>query len=240
MATGNNLRLGRDIDRRMVMNRILSRHERPFLRPASDFAHAPLDAWTLEHHPRLLVAALTMVRAWMLAKRPVGTCPTYGSFEAWSRLVPDVLEWAGAENPLKRAVEAPEENETDEDRALRTMLRDLDRLDSSGAGLKTTDIVKLLYPMGRPPRRDDGPPDGFDELREAIESVVRGRTPSGAPQGNPLGKWLTRQEHRAFGGVWLHQECGHNHAMRWFVRPVPSLSVDDLADVEREAIQAVQ
>lgn len=240
MATGNNLRLGRDIDRRMVMNRILSRHERPFLRPASDFRHAPLDAWALEHHPRLLVAALTIVRAWMLANRPVGTCPTYGSFEAWSRLVPDALEWAGAENPLKRAVDAPEENETDEDRALRVVLRDLVRLDSSGAGLKTTDVIKLLYPLGRPPRRDDGPPDGFDDLRDAIESVVRGRTPSGVPQGNPLGKWLSKQEHRSMGGVWLHQDWGHNHIARWRVVPVPAASFDEFEQIEREAIQAVQ
>ena len=238
LATGNNVQLGRDMDRRAIMSKLLSRYEKPWFRPDTDFAHHPLDAWVIEQHPRLLVAALTIVRAWILANRPRGSCPTYGSFESWSRFVPDALEWAGAENPLQRALDADDANETDDDRALRIVLTDLRRLDPGGAGLKTTEIVNLLYPSGRPPRAGDGPPDGFDDLREALESVVRGRGPGGAPLPALVGKWFARLEHRTMGGVWLHQQTSHGKVSRWRVVEVPVAS-DDLDADERAAIASL-
>lgn len=240
MPTGNNLRLGRDIDRRVLVSRILSRYEQPWLRPESDFRHPRVEYWALEHHARLLIAALTLIRAWIVADRPQGTCPTYGSFEAWSRFIPDALEWAGAANPLRRATDAPEENETDDDRALRVVLRDLKRLDAGGHGLKTTEIISLLYPNGRPPRASDGPPDGFGDFREAIESVVRARSSSGAPLPMPLGKWLSRLEHRAMGGMWLHQQWAHGHVARWCVMPVTQPVVSDLPLDESDERAAIQ
>ncbi len=44
--------------------------------------------------PRLVRAALTLLRAWVVAGRPDMGLPLWGSFEEWSRVVPAALVFA--------------------------------------------------------------------------------------------------------------------------------------------------
>ena len=46
-----------------------------------------LKAWVLLHRPELLVAALTVLRAYFVAGRPGQGLSPFGSFEAWSDLI---------------------------------------------------------------------------------------------------------------------------------------------------------
>jgi hypothetical protein len=190
--------------------------ERPWLRPESDFRRpgTKLEEYVLAHRPELVCAILTMARGWILAGRPRGSQPTLGSFESWSRFVPDLLEWSSSPdgkgptvNPIARMSEAEEEDE--DGRALGQVLFALSRLDSDGAGLKARDIVERLYPTDR-----DGPPDGFDDARDAIETVVRkrvGRTPD--PAG--LAYWLRGRRNQRRGDLRLVGRLNAAKTLLW-------------------------
>lgn len=224
LTTGNNLQLGRDIDRRTVVCRMLSDDEKPYVmtdeQAAKRFAHYPLEPWVAANRPRLVCAALTLVRAWILAGRPRGSQPALGSFEAWSRLVPDCIEWAGGANPLERAIESAGENENEEDKAFAAVLRGVQRLDPQCSGLKAKSILGLLYPGGAPPKAGEGPPDGFDDLRDAIESVVKRKSSKGVPDGSGLSYWLRSRRNQRKSGLALECRKDRDDIAYWYVRDV--------------------
>ena len=96
-ATGNNLQYYGDMARRVVPIILDPKVERPEER--DDFTHSPLLPWVAQERPRLVVAALTMLRAYFAAGRPAQDVKPLGSFEAWSTLIRQALIWTGAPNP---------------------------------------------------------------------------------------------------------------------------------------------
>jgi hypothetical protein len=94
MMTSNNISLGGDLSRRVYRIRFDTKSSRPFLR--TDFRHDNLLAWTLEHRNQILIALLTMARAWWQAKCPASSVKRLGSFEEWTRIVGGILEFSGS------------------------------------------------------------------------------------------------------------------------------------------------
>ncbi|MBX3222388.1 MAG: hypothetical protein KF795_17850 [Labilithrix sp.] len=209
LGTGNNIQLVGDTARRVIFSRLEPSEESPEDR--SGFRIANLRAWVREHRHRLVVAALTLLRAWHVAGRPgVGT-KSWGSFEAWAALVPPALVWAGAADPMAArpsgdAVVEPEKA------ALATLLEELPRLAGDG-GISVRNIVQALYPSAKLPA---GPPDGFENLREAVELLTNaphGKTPSPAR----LGYVLRNARRRNIGGRCLDARVGHGNTLKWSV-----------------------
>jgi hypothetical protein len=99
MATGNNCSFSSDIARRIVPIRLDQKIEHPEERVG--FKHPALRAYVLAERPRLVTAALTVLRAYHVAGRPVHGKPPMGSFEAWDALVRGALLWAGEFDPLE-------------------------------------------------------------------------------------------------------------------------------------------
>jgi hypothetical protein len=93
-ATGNNLTLVGDMTRRAVLCRLDPGCERPELRT---FARSPVAA-AKAGRGRYLVAALTVLRAFVVAGRPRQRDPL-GSFEDWSLWVRDALVWLWEADP---------------------------------------------------------------------------------------------------------------------------------------------
>jgi len=93
VATGNNIRLGCDLPRRCYWIRLNSQMSRPWTR--TGFRHADLIGWVREHRGKLLVALLTIARAWFAAGQPAAPVPAFGSFENWARVVAGILWHAG-------------------------------------------------------------------------------------------------------------------------------------------------
>ncbi len=95
IATGNNLQLAGDAARRAVKGRIDSGEERP------DRREFPFDPRQLarERRPQLVAAALTILRAYHVAGRPVKLTPM-GSFEDYS-LVRGAIAWLGRADPAR-------------------------------------------------------------------------------------------------------------------------------------------
>ncbi|MBK8123956.1 MAG: hypothetical protein IPK54_10475 [Dokdonella sp.] len=63
-----------------------------------------LNDWVPDHRQELLGAALTVLRAYIVAGKPAQPIQPYGSFEEWSGLLRGALVWLGS--PI-RAYRAP-------------------------------------------------------------------------------------------------------------------------------------
>lgn len=90
---GNNIQLGGDLPRRCYWIRLDAQMVRPWER--QNFKHENLKAWVTENRGRLLVALLTMAKAWFVAGCPKPSTPKLGSFESWCDIVGGILQFAG-------------------------------------------------------------------------------------------------------------------------------------------------
>jgi hypothetical protein len=92
-ATGNNLALLNDLERRTLPIRLSSALERPESREG--FRHPALERWAQEHRAQLVGAALTVLRGWFQAGKPRHSAKPFGSFEAWQDVVCACVAWLG-------------------------------------------------------------------------------------------------------------------------------------------------
>jgi hypothetical protein len=95
-ATGNNLTIASDLTRRTILCCLDAKCERPELRVFKGNIIEDVRA----QRGALVVAALTVLRAWYLAESsaPLGVIPL-GSFEDWSCRVRNALIWLGEKDP---------------------------------------------------------------------------------------------------------------------------------------------
>jgi putative DNA primase/helicase len=98
-ASGNNMLFQGDTARRVVPIDLDPAVEKPEER--SNFRHAPLLPWVRDQRPQLVVAALTLLRAFFAADCPQAALAPLGSFEEWSTLVRQALVWAGEDDPCE-------------------------------------------------------------------------------------------------------------------------------------------
>jgi hypothetical protein len=182
VATGNNLRTGKDMPRRCFYIRIDANATQPWMR--GGFKHR-LPEYALENRGCVVASLLTMARAWICAGRPCGGNPTLGSFEEWCNVVGGILEYAGLTGFLGNLPE------------MRTNTADVE--DDSGAW--KTWVPALYVKFGEEPFT-------VSRLAEAMSSMYAGELRDDAP--NSLGdigvpgdrSWLIRL------GSGLHTHVG--------------------------------
>jgi hypothetical protein len=117
-ATGNNMTFSGDMARRVVPIDMSPACERPEER--TDFTHPNLRQWVDDEHPRLLVAALIILKAYIQAGKPKQNITQYGSFEDWSDLVRSALVWLNAADPCeaREGIQAEHDTAYDDLRSL--------------------------------------------------------------------------------------------------------------------------
>ena len=123
-------------------------------------------------------------------------------------------ETPGGADPLECRPEGDAENP--EKRLLGVVLRDWPKLDTQARGLAIKTALAALYPRERM-RGEVLPPDGFDDLREALETLAG--TPSGrAPDARRVYDVFRRYRRSVRGGKALDTtSTDHGGAMRWTV-----------------------
>lgn len=185
VATGNNLRFFGDFDRRVLVARQEPTVERPEDRqPPGGFRYPDLRAYATRKHPKLVTAALTIIRGWDIAGRPPHGLTPFGSFEAWDGLVRAASLWAGLGDPLRcRArVKAFADDDVERIRALHEAWEEsfgsrtataMDAVDAAGERPRLRSALALLDSRGSPDRPN------LQSIGHSLHSIagriVRGR-----------------------------------------------------------------
>lgn len=226
-ATGNNVVLNGDTTRRTLHVRLESPEEKPELR--QDFVHPDVGAYVRARRPELVIAALTILRAYCAVGRPDQALPSWGSFEGWSRLVRHALVWAGAADPGSTREELQDEAD-----------RDAGALADLVAGWEV-----LVNQLGRPcttaealEEMDSVERWRYERLKAALAELCPTRG-GGLPTAQRIGKTLTRFKGRVVKGrALVRGEKGIN-GCTWTVRatsvPRPERqpkSVSDTTQIE--------
>lgn len=215
LATGNNLAIARDTTRRVLMCRLEPQVERPEERVG--WAIPDLAAWCHAQHPILVAAGLTLLRAYMLAGRPAMPLTPFGSYEAWSDLVPSAIRWAGGPDlsATRPTVAGADDEQTS---ALRVVLQHWSRLSAEYPdGMTVASAVATLWPESA--RGVGRPRDAYEELREALLTLAPPRRPGDPPDTKRLGIAFRGQRGRVIGGHGLDVAASkaHGGALKWRV-----------------------
>jgi hypothetical protein len=110
-ATGNGLRFQGDVGRRVIPIDLDAKVEHPESR--TGFKHAPLIEYVLRERSHLVVAGLTLLRAYHLAGRRRHGLPRIGSFEEWDDLIRGACLWVGVGDPAAGRSRIRDEDDED-------------------------------------------------------------------------------------------------------------------------------
>jgi hypothetical protein len=204
-ATGNNVTIAADTARRVCHVRLESPEERPEER--RDFRHRDLLAWVGANRPRLLAAALTVLRGYCAAGRPDVGLPAWGSFEGWSGLVRSAVVWAGLPDPGETRLLLQEQADVAVEN-MAVVLACWEQMDPERRGMTAAEVVQLLYKQPPP-----SPPPYHADLKAALEALI------GKPDTRTLGNRLRSYRRRLFRGRFIDQAGTEQRAARWAVFP---------------------
>lgn len=188
MASGNNTLLSRELIRRTILCRLDAHVDTPWER--KQFRHPNLLAWVREQRGRLIAAALTLCRAWIVAGKPKGT-QTLGMYESWVEVMGGILDVAGVPGLLANAEEfrGARADNTDEVRPFLTAWYERHGVNRVGAA----DLLKLATDY------------------QLLDSVIGDMGEAG--QRVALGKALKKMVDRVVSGFVIHS-AGLDHKGR--------------------------
>jgi hypothetical protein len=210
-ATGNNPQVQRDTLRRVLPTRLETAAERPEER--SGFRHDPIVPHVEIEHPRLTVAALTVLRGYCAAGRPDMKLKPWGSYEGWSALVRGALVWAGQADPAlgrQLLVEGADTERT----ALGILLEHWHKLDPTGSGITAARLLETLAEGG------DG--ETVRALREALEELAPPQAGK-AISAKSVGRRFAALKGRVVQGRALDSKVGGKLGSVWIVREVSNV-----------------
>jgi hypothetical protein len=203
LSSGNNVGPVQDMTRRCITVHLDPGCEMP---AARSFRRPDLVRDLLRERGRYVTAALTIVRAWIVAGRPKADCSSMAGYGDWSDLCRQPLLWLGLPDATKSVFEAMAE---DPDRET------LDRL-LTGWHLafgKAAAMVREAIGVSA-----DG--DEHSELREVLHDIADER---GEINRRKLGRWIKRQAGRIVAGRRFVRAGGNRSAEAWQVEAVSSV-----------------
>jgi hypothetical protein len=217
-ATGNNVMVAADTARRACHIRLESPEEHPEERQG--FRYPNLLGWVGENRPRLLAAALTILRAFCVAGRPDQLLPAWGSFEGWSGLVRSAVVWVGLPDPGETRLLLQERADVAAE-SFGVILTCWEQLDPDRKGLTAAEVIQRLYKQ--PPRRSESgescesfppqPENCHADMKDALEALL------GKPDARGLGNRLRSYRRRVFQGRYIDLVSRRQRAARWAVFP---------------------
>ncbi len=220
--TGNNLRYGGDIERRVLPIRLVPTVENPEER--TGFKHPNLLAWVRQNRPQLAVAALTMLRAYVVAGRPEQPGGTWGSYEEWSELIRGSIVWAGLADPLPTRLTAKADDASGA--IVRGLIGGLIELDEHGDGLTVREMVTML--------NDPNNAERFPAMREVVSEVATSR---GAIDQRRLGYAFRKYRGRIANGWRIVGEQNRTGVQCWKAESATAGDAGDAGDVFPDLIR---
>jgi hypothetical protein len=204
-ATGNNLVVGSDMSRRMLVCTLDPQQERPELR---EFEDDPLKIIKRDRGS-YVAAALTILRAYHNAGRP-NMAPPIGSFTEWSLLIRNALLWLGEADPcdtMERARAA--------DVAFKSLITVMDQWEQIPTLVDRRKTVRELTAVASEEQVGSigGVVYRYPDFRDAL-IMVAGEG-GGSINSRRLGKWLLANQGRVCGGRRIVQDGARAGVAYW-------------------------
>ncbi len=205
LSSGNNVGPVQDMTRRCITIHLDPGCEVP---AARSFKRPELVRDVLRERGRYVSAALTIVRAWIVAGRPKTACKSLAGYGDWSDLCRQPLLWLGLADPTESVFEAMAE---DPDRE--TLGRLLTAWQSAFG--KTPAMVRDAV------KQASAFHDEHAELREVLHDIADER---GEINRRKLGWWIKRHAGRIVDGRRFVRASGNRSAEAWQVESVSPVS----------------
>ena len=221
-ASGNNVSLTGDITRRVMPCRLESEHERPETRPANDFAVSKCDCGckgSLLHHakrkrPELAIAALTILRAYILAGMPQPQdLPPLGGFQEWSQLIRGAVVWATGIDPAIGRETLVDSDQTNEYHTAFVDGWHEVQLSQNSNGMTTGDMRKALA--------DPDNAERFTKIRDAISGLWPRLKTEDLPTPGSIGKKIQAIRGKWHRGKKFARITAADHTNVWSVQESP-------------------
>jgi hypothetical protein len=201
-ATGNNVMLKGDAQRRVIPCRLETTEERPEER--EDFKYPNLLEHVRANRPQIVCDALTILHAFAAAGSPQIALPAFGSYEAWSRQIRQPIFWLTGADPW-----ATRKNLRATDPALNNLMALLEGWAELPGGRTGITVAEMLRIMNDPNHKDD-----FLTLRGALMEWSRNDKLPGA---GTVGYKLRSLRKRVVEGKMFDAEAGHGRIHQWKV-----------------------
>lgn len=205
LATGNNTAIAGDMSRRVLVSRLDPGCEAPEMRRFK----RDHQQYVRERRGELIVAALTLLKAFHLAGSPGSGLPPLGSFEAWSRQVRDALVWSGFVDPVETLKEA---RASDPERARLAGLLEAWR-DVYGSKSKT--VAQII---GDVRYAQVGLNDPKSFLLSELNQIGLDRSEKINPR--TVGHFISAHKGRVINGMRFVQDGEFRHAAKWRIESV--------------------
>lgn len=204
LSSGNNVDPVRDMARRCITVRLDPQCEVP---AAREFHNDPVSR-VRRNRGRYVSLALTIIRAWIAAGRPMTQVKPLASFEQWSDLVRQPLMWLGLADPATALFETMA---ADPDRETLGRLMVLWHKFQGSKPTMVRDLVKLADKHGKDGERL--------ELHDLLLDIADGR---GEVDRRRLGWWIKKHANRPVDGLKIERAAGTRNADQWIVVSVSS------------------
>jgi hypothetical protein len=201
-ATGNNLTVKGDMASRTLLCRIDAKTERPEER---EFRIPDLRAHLMTNRKRLVIAGLTILRAYRVAGQPRPNVKPWGGFDQWSREIRAALLWLGLSDPCRTRERIMV---SDPEREITLSLLEQWHAALGDSGMVVADVISAAT----------------HELKEAMLSVAADRLDHTNIDSRRLGAWCRSVEDRIVGGFKLSREGSRRRATVWRVSQVSPVS----------------
>lgn len=204
LSSGNNVGPVQDMTRRCISIHLDPGCETP---AARSFTRPDLVRDVLRERGRYVSAALTIVRAWIVAGRPKTTCKSLAGYGDWSDFCRQPLLWLDCADPTISVFEAMSEDPDRE--TLGRLLTAWQSVFGKTAAM-VRDAVKQASIFH----------DGYVDLREVIHDIADER---GEINRRKLGWWIRRHAGRIIDGRRFVRASGNRSAEAWQVEIVESV-----------------
>lgn len=206
LSSGNNVGPIHDMARRCITINLSPQCEVPAARM---FSRPELVREVLRERGRYVSAALTLIRAWIVAERPKTSCRAFAGYGDWSDLCRQPLLWLGVADPTESVFAAMAE---DPDRDMLLRLLDAWMLAFGKTAAMVRDAMRRTLSPGN---------DENAELRDVLLEIAGER---GDINPRKLGWWIRRHAGRIVEGKRIVRSEGNTSAERWRVELASSVS----------------
>jgi len=185
-ANGNNLTIVGDLVRRTMMGAMDAQCEQPELRTFS----VNIAKHAKAERGRLVTAALTVLRAWQVARGQDGILPPLGGFEHWSQRVREALVWLGCADPCTTIAKV-RSNDPEYEALMAVIMQWRDHLGLSNSH-KVQEVIERAL--------------NVRDFHNALLAVAESRGASGVISNDRLGRWQRKVEGRFVGKLRLSKD----------------------------------